>query len=128
MQHHDSHVAVCSECPELPYLSLTVPKSDDSLHLHVRRVVFTIESHDQGWSDSDPSTHGSYAESFTYFETLAVDSVKHSPTARCEVQRNIHARRVPNIHIITWDHRDAAGSPSSRMRGSVATAESYDLG
>ncbi|KAK0628255.1 hypothetical protein B0T17DRAFT_491337 [Bombardia bombarda] len=33
-----------------------------------RRIIFTIASRDQGWSGTDPASHGTYSHSWTWFE------------------------------------------------------------
>ena len=33
----------------------------------VRRIVWTLKSHDQGWSGEAPATHGTYNASYTWF-------------------------------------------------------------
>ncbi|TID24228.1 hypothetical protein E2P81_ATG02531 [Venturia nashicola] len=94
----------------------------------VKRVVFTIESRDQGWS-SYPDEHGTYTGSWTWFEAqkgdpsileeeeVASDGQQQDqhadndardpaelplrPEGR-EIVRNIHAGKSWHKHVISW--------------------------
>lgn len=68
----------------------------------LRKVVFTITSKDQGWSDYRQD-HGTYNNSWTWFEATVLDwgSVAPEIPAR-RICINIHAGRDWKTHKVTW--------------------------
>jgi hypothetical protein len=97
----------------------------------VKKVVFVLESHDQGWS-SYPDNHGTYEDSWTWFEAQAVNAEAVEDDGTCtdnpedreqmaghndsrapgdlpwlagggnQITRNIHARLDWHKHVIAW--------------------------
>jgi hypothetical protein len=74
----------------------------------VRRVVFTIESNDQGQS-WDRDWHGTYDHSWTWFEAVVSNFDEEDDAPLREGKRilcNLHASRAPMRHVVEWDHAD----------------------
>lgn len=70
----------------------------------VRKVVISITSHDQGWSD-DRRFHGTYEASWTWFE--AEVKVLGGEEGRCAKWRrrlccNLHAEGRDRTHVVEW--------------------------
>ncbi|KZT71864.1 hypothetical protein DAEQUDRAFT_763362 [Daedalea quercina L-15889] len=79
-----------AEIQESLCCTATIP-SDVKEYKPLRRIVFTIESHDQGWRSSDDGG------SWTWFEVGSVAS-------RRLIVNNIPASRDYHTHHIQWDH------------------------
>jgi hypothetical protein len=100
--------------------STSAQPSLDSLG-HVRLVVFTLRSHDQGWSDyrNDWAT---YRGSNTWFEAkimrrgsaskndIAGQEVRETAVASRKIVSNVHASSRDITHTITWSSDAAASS------------------
>jgi len=84
----------------IPYLvSRPIPEGKT-----LRKVVITVVSKDQGWS-SYPADHGTYRNSWTWFE-LSVGSSKDSEKWCGEIVRNLHAHDDFKEHTVgTTDGR-----------------------
>lgn len=68
----------------------------------LRKAVFTITSKDQGWS-SYPQDHGTYANSWTWFEAMVLDWTESSPEIPARrICTNVHAGRDYKTHQVTW--------------------------
>ncbi|KAL9118509.1 MAG: hypothetical protein Q9187_004945, partial [Circinaria calcarea] len=74
----------------------------------VRKVTFTLKSHDQGWSDT-VEFHGTYENSCTWFDAYVIKagkSVKESQTQAFQdaftLQANVHAKKDPTVHTVVW--------------------------
>uniref|UniRef100_A0A8H7K7H6 Heterokaryon incompatibility domain-containing protein n=1 Tax=Bionectria ochroleuca TaxID=29856 RepID=A0A8H7K7H6_BIOOC len=101
-------------CPEAAYVSLRLPTPDsnngrdpsDSLVVH--RIVFTTESHDQGFSDNEGAI-GTYRDSNSFFEAHVSDpSTGALRVPQRRIQYNYHASDVFRTHKNVWDRRDEA--------------------
>ncbi|QDS73669.1 hypothetical protein FKW77_002689 [Venturia effusa] len=126
----------------------TAPIGDDGLTglKPVRKVVFAVESRDQGWS-SYPDDHGTYRGSWTWFEARRIDSSAleagegqgrredeeeeqelhpendardpaeiSSRVEGREILRNIHAGKNWHRHVISWA-ADDEGEDGEWVRG-----------
>jgi ankyrin repeat protein len=70
----------------------------------VKRIVFTIKSHDQGWS-SDTAHHGTYDSSCTWFEAFRQEGEEElvaSNKAVLKILRNVHASSKHRTHEVYW--------------------------
>jgi len=76
---------------------------EDVSPLHpLRKVVFTINSKDQGWS-SYPAHHGTYINSWTWFEAVVLDWADDAPTiSPRRICTNVHAGTDFKTHVVTW--------------------------
>jgi hypothetical protein len=85
----------------LRYLSSAPIGIQHLSELHpVRKVVFTITSKDQGWSSS-PGSHGTYENSWTWFEAVVRDKI-HEPSEGKIIVQNVHAGQEYKTHVVTW--------------------------
>lgn len=69
----------------------------------VRKVAWSITSHDQGWR-SYRQFHGTYEGSWTWLEA-EVHLTAEEETSNCirrDLCRNVHAERSDKIHVVTW--------------------------
>ncbi|VUC34395.1 unnamed protein product [Clonostachys rosea] len=103
-----------ASCPEAAYVSLRLPipgshngrSPSDSLVVH--RIVFTTDSHDQGFSDNEGDI-GTYRGSNSFFEAHVTDpSTGAFRVPRRRIQYNYHASDVFRTHTNIWDRRDEA--------------------
>ncbi|KAL9091478.1 MAG: hypothetical protein Q9165_004864 [Trypethelium subeluteriae] len=69
----------------------------------VEKIIFTITSHDQGWSDFT-SDHGTYNGSWTWFSAWKLSGA--NKTQGPEILRNVHARREAKTHAVCWPRRE----------------------
>lgn len=74
----------------------------------VRKVDFTITSHDQGWSDYR-QFHGTYEGSWTWFEAEVHVPDRGGPARNLECTRrrlctNVHADRKDKTHVLEWSY------------------------
>ena len=72
----------------------------------VRRVVFTISSRDQGWSDYRAS-HGTYNDSWSWFEAEVLNWGPDSEADAVPPRRitcNIHAHGDYHTHVVEWNY------------------------
>ncbi|CAI6094288.1 unnamed protein product [Clonostachys chloroleuca] len=106
-------------CPEAAYVSLRLPTPDsnngsspsDSIVVH--RIVFTTESHDQGFSDNEGAI-GTYRDSNSFFEAHVSDpSTGALRVPQRRIQYNHHASDVFRTHTNVWDRRDEALAEAS---------------
>lgn len=68
----------------------------------VQQIVFTIESHDQGWSNYK-AWHGTYQQSYTWFEAqLFASGHTEALAERPVIMRNVHASQRVYRHSIVW--------------------------
>ncbi|WPH03523.1 Hypothetical protein R9X50_00640300 [Acrodontium crateriforme] len=84
-----------SAAREQPYLVLPLSQHDCRW---IRKICFTVESCDQGWS-SYPHDHGTYVNSWTWFDAKVKGpdgDFKHMVFA------NVHAGRDYHIHRVQW--------------------------
>ncbi|KAI6126379.1 hypothetical protein EDD16DRAFT_1825728 [Pisolithus croceorrhizus] len=109
-------------------------RSNLSVHsrLHpCRLIVFELWSHDQGWSTNNPNDHGTYKGSYTWWDASPSSLVfadaeaipdgspvrfhQHEqlrppvPNER-SLQRNLHAVKETQHHIVEWSYADTAAS------------------
>lgn len=68
------------------------------------KMVFTIRSHDQGWSD-ERDGKGTYAYSYTWFEAGGWQQGR--TINRRVIQHNVQASSQWCTHVITWDVKQA---------------------
>lgn len=95
-------------CPIRPYLSLHIPRANDPATTSiVRRIVFTMVSHDQGFSN-ETDKHGTYQDSQTWFDANVIDSSGLYRVPRLLLQHNVHARWEATRHVKAYDFRDEA--------------------
>ncbi|KAJ6036333.1 ankyrin repeat-containing domain protein [Penicillium herquei] len=95
------------DAESLSYLSLQIPPGAPS---PVQRLIFTMISNDQGWSDRHPvneRNEGSYCGSRTWFE-VGISRPDHVNlvTSHREIQRNIHTSDQKRVHTVIWDISD----------------------
>ena len=92
--------------PGLHYLS-SDPIGNEKLRVlqPIRKIVFTITSKDQGWSDNHAS-HGTYNSSYTWFEavTRGRDVVEATPDQSRTIVHNVHAGKEYKTHVVTWTY------------------------
>ena len=69
----------------------------------LRKLVFEIVSHDQGWSDTR-HTHGTYNDSYTWFE--AVRESGSEAILGPEIFCNVQARNTWRKHVASWHFRE----------------------
>lgn len=96
----------------------------------LRLVVFTLRSHDQGWSDNRQD-HSTYRGSFTWFKVVLKRSKKtvkveassgdgntdgktqedeYEEVASKQMIQNVHASKFDTVHTLTWSVDTAATS------------------
>jgi hypothetical protein len=93
IDQREEAVNVRDDC--VPYLvSRPIPEGTT-----LRKVVITVVSKDQGWS-SFPSDHGTYRNSWTWFELSVGPSKDSEERWRGEVVRNLHAHDSFKKHTI----------------------------
>lgn len=96
----------CQFCPVVPYISLALPEpSESGKRLAVRRIVFTITSHDQGWSSSHPDKKGSYFDTQTFFEVHVNDTHGSTEFVSEDICSNRRAVQESYTHQVSWDSR-----------------------
>jgi len=89
---------------------VTLPHpSDADTRYVVRRVVFTINSHDQGFSNEEGHLRKTYEHSWTNFDARVVQPSGQDRIRRRRVQTNAHAWRYYIKHVVCWDYRDERG-------------------
>lgn len=79
---------ICSAATTFPDQPSTTLPEPELIH-PVRKIVFTLNSHDQGWSGEPQETHGTYHPTYTWFsagleradpkEQADVDELHFSP-------------------------------------------------
>jgi ankyrin repeat protein len=82
----------------------------------VEQVVFTIDSHDQGWSVFH-HLHGTYQGSHTWFEAQVV--VADQPDAVVErryIMTNVHASPRVRRHVVAWSANMPGSSQNDDLR------------
>ena len=90
--HHEENVFIRDD--RVPYLvSRPIPEGKT-----LKKVVITVISKDQGWS-SYPKDHGTYRNSYTWFE-LSVGPSKGSENWCGEVVKNLHAHDEFKEHTV----------------------------
>lgn len=110
-----SDYLVCED-HRLEYLKVRIPDDNDNDNdknwpTAPNRIMFTITSHDQGWSNY-PETWGAYRGSQTFFVSRI-----YQPDEKRQLQpvpngdprpivRNVHASSQPKMHTVVWDARD----------------------
>ncbi|PWY92186.1 ankyrin [Aspergillus heteromorphus CBS 117.55] len=90
------------------YLSLTIPT--DSIPSPLRRITFTMVSHDQGWSNDNPvnlRNQCTYFGSRTWFE-IVVDNCHRLGEAlpRRRIACNLHASKNYRRQTVVWTLED----------------------
>jgi len=102
----------------------------------LRLVVFTLRSHDQGWSDNRQD-HGTYRGSFTWFKVVLkrpektakvegssgnVDTdgktqqEEYEEIASKQLIQNVHASKYDSTHTLTWSTDTAATSIGAKHK------------
>ncbi|CEJ81587.1 hypothetical protein VHEMI01707 [[Torrubiella] hemipterigena] len=133
---HITHT--CAYCPETAYLSLAVPHSaaiearetgNNTIPV-IHRIIFTTESHDQGFSDRTDLL-GTYERSYSFFEAHAVDPHSGSDRVpRRRIQYNLHGSDEYRTHVNVWDRRDetlASASPGAAVWSSKEESKGLGL-
>lgn len=127
---HDLHSCVEGGPPEgHPYLTTSSIGKDGLTGLHqVRKVVFTIDSKDQGYS-WDSEWHGTYEHSHTWFEATVEDDGTDQPFQGRKITANVHAGREYKTHVISWSRDSNDGDESlwvrNLRRGQVITLRAW---
>lgn len=90
---------------------LTTTPIDSPLLYPVRRIVFKVKSHDQGWSNY-PEDHGTYNNSWTWVcvskvndsetATMTTSDGRQNDTNSVRLFTNVHAGRGYSTHEIEW--------------------------
>jgi hypothetical protein len=98
-----------------PYLSAAAHALEPRM---VRKLEFTITSHDQGWS-SYSEWHGTYDGSWTWFEAEIRQADGEAGTNTRRICTNVHADRNDKTHVVTWrsDAEDEEESDFLRALG-----------
>jgi len=106
----------------------------------LRLVVFTLRSHDQGWSDNRQE-HGTYQGSFTWFKVVLkrakksekLDSAsgsdekegkddskaneeEYEEVASRQLIQNVHGSKYDAVHTLTWSTDPAATSITGKYK------------
>jgi hypothetical protein len=81
----------------------------------VRRVIFTIKSHDQGWSDYREH-HGTYEGSWTWFEARIIGTDGKEKGEPLMLNYNVHASPEVRTHTIVCE-RDGEDELAKWVRG-----------
>jgi len=87
----------------------------------VRRVSYTIVSRDQGFSH-DPPNHGTYEQSYTWFEAFVLAPNEDELTGQASVRYrkriiyNVHAGRQYKSHTVRWTRDDEEGDVTEVLR------------
>ncbi|KAH6698452.1 hypothetical protein BKA61DRAFT_707150 [Leptodontidium sp. MPI-SDFR-AT-0119] len=88
------------------YLEILTPADSPQ----VTKIIFTITSHDQGWS-SFPHDHGAYMGSQSFFAAdvwgIGKDGKEEVASKRKRIVYNVHASREWKKHVVVWE-RDGA--------------------
>jgi hypothetical protein len=66
-RHESRPLPLSTECTR-DFFEKNVKNVHPDLEFPVRKIVFTIKSHDQGWASGGPGTKGGYHDSWTWFE------------------------------------------------------------
>ncbi|KIY69978.1 hypothetical protein CYLTODRAFT_488459 [Cylindrobasidium torrendii FP15055 ss-10] len=90
-------VLVQDGSPDRPYVSLKLNGGRRKQPL--RHVMFTTESHDQGWSESYIWDIGTYVSAYSWFE-----AGKNNESERKRVQNNLHGSPKKRFHRNIWMH------------------------
>jgi hypothetical protein len=115
----------------------------------VRKIIFTVESQDQGWSDY-PQFHGTENESFTWFEAVVRepsqpvyqdilrareevdyderrrDDIPEPPRGR-EVCKNVHAGREWRRKSVAWSGGDSEDEETRTWVGNLKRGQVVDF-
>ncbi|KUI56384.1 Heterokaryon incompatibility protein 6, OR allele [Cytospora mali] len=86
-------------CPARPYIELKIPDVSRSVD---KLTVITV-SHDQGFSNEQDALGGTYQQSYTWFEVLAISPANHERSPARIIQFNVHASDQPKRHVNVWD-------------------------
>lgn len=91
----------------------------------VRRVEFSITSHDQGWS-SYAQWHGTYEGSWTWFEAevrLAGGTAAEAvDCVRRRLSTNVHAEKRNRTHVVEWRYDEEDEESRSLVRSLVGAS------
>ncbi|KAF7181190.1 hypothetical protein CNMCM7691_000319 [Aspergillus felis] len=90
----------------------------------VRKIAFTITSKDQGWS-SYPESHGTYDNSWTWFEAV-VRSESRPMRQKRRIVSNVHAGKDYKTHVVTWS-ADATDEEDRMFVKSIRRGDYIDL-
>jgi len=92
-----------------------------------RKIVFTIQAHDQGWGGKIYS-RGTYQDSYTWFDAYILDGNAPAEPERpftptsCRLQSNRVAVKETQRYHITWHYSDAI-SPDSKEASRIELKE-----
>ncbi|PYH92791.1 ankyrin [Aspergillus ellipticus CBS 707.79] len=90
------------------FLSIGIPA--DGVRSPVRRIIFTIVSHDQGWSNDNPMnlrTRGTYIGSRTWFDAVLERSRPAKIVAPFrKIVSNVHTCKTYRKHTVVWSLED----------------------
>ncbi|KAI5818997.1 hypothetical protein BZA77DRAFT_305499 [Pyronema omphalodes] len=88
-------VAISQYSSHEPYVKLEIKNKKK-----LRRIIFKMNSHDQGWSSDNRRFVGTYEASWTWFEVgiMGKKSVENKI-----IQYNVHAKREPTYHEVVWE-------------------------
>ncbi|KAI9741751.1 MAG: hypothetical protein M1834_000137 [Cirrosporium novae-zelandiae] len=99
---NDDMIRVSQATGDHPYV--TSPPIQGQGKQPVKKVVFRITSHDQGWSTNDRRLHGTHEGSYTWFEAWvfpAPDREGKAPRKR-RLCTNIHASLENQTRTLIW--------------------------
>ncbi|KAM7213113.1 HET domain containing protein [Rhypophila decipiens] len=99
-------IEVSRNCPERVYLELRIPSDIQS----VDQIIFTLSSHDQGFSHNAHIHGGTYIASYTWFFVSAVTAGRQKRVPKRVLQYNVHAKAEFTQHEITWRADDLVDS------------------
>ncbi|KAI5796850.1 hypothetical protein FPQ18DRAFT_323493 [Pyronema domesticum] len=88
-------VAISQYNSHQPYVKLEIKNKNK-----LRRIIFRMNSHDQGWSSDNRRFVGTYEASWTWFE---VGVMGKKTVENKLIQHNVHAKREPTYHEVVWE-------------------------
>ncbi|SPO04640.1 uncharacterized protein DNG_07325 [Cephalotrichum gorgonifer] len=86
-------------CPARPYAEVRVPENAKS----VDRLTIITVSHDQGFSNEEARLGGTYEQSYSWFEVVAISASNHERAPVRVAQVNVHARSEARRHENVYD-------------------------
>jgi len=103
---NDVLITTSQHCPERPYIALQCGSPGaSSRQLNARRIIWTTNSHDQGYS-AWKHCYGTYEQSNTWFDARIIMPSGHDRVSRRRIQYNVHASLNFKTHVNTWDSED----------------------
>ncbi|KAF7672519.1 hypothetical protein GT037_009550 [Alternaria burnsii] len=94
-------VVVWESTQDIPYLSIQIPGL-------IQRIVFTIESNDQGWCSERRTSSDPYHGSWTWFEAgIQRRNPESRALPRWSIQKNVAASSTPRKHTVLFDRNSS---------------------